>query len=472
MTSHLNQRPEPCDLLVTGAHVFSMDDQRRVYPAGAIAIDGGRIAAVGPQRLIADRYAPRRTLDARGGVVHPGFVETHVHVMNTARGAASDTLALGPGMGLNRRWWGVVEDEDEHAATLLTAAEMLVNGTTCFMEAGTVHTPDAAAEAMRALGIRGLLGDPFLWDRGEETPGEENPRAPRSLERSLERLGGQLARNDDPDALVRGYVAVFGYGTASDELLHAAKAVADRAGVVLTQHQSFGAPDVAADAHLRGDRPLLHLEDAGLLGPNCTFSHMNLLAAEEQDAVARSGMAVAWCPSCALSWGTGAAATGNHAELHRRGVPVGLASDGATSSCRYDIGLQGLLALLSTRERSGDRTALGAADVLELATRGGARAAGLDAEIGTLEPGKRADLVIRRPDLPETHPAGDPLQALVYSAGSKSVDTVLVGGRVVVADGRITGIDPEQLFRLADASAARMRERLGYPSPRLWPEVV
>lgn len=467
-----SRTPTPCDLLVRHAYVLSLDDDRTVYPDGAVAVTGSRITAVGPDRLIAELYDGATTIDAGGGVVHPGFVDTHVHVMNASRGAYPDDAPLAEGMGVNRRWWAEAEAEDEYASALLVGAEMLSNGTTCFLEAGTAHAPDAVAEAMRTLGIRGMVGDPFLWDAGIPAPGQADSRAPRSTERALGLLGSQLHRNADPDALVRGAVAVFGYGSATDELLVAAKQTADRAGAILTQHQSYGPSDVAADAAVRGHEPLLHLERIGVTGDNCLFSHMNVLSDREQDVVVRSGTAVAWCPSCSLAWGTGAATTSRHAELHRAGATVGLAADGAASSCRYDLSLQGLLAILSTRERTQDRGALAAEDVLEMATRGGAKALGLDREIGALTAGRRADLVIRRNDLPETSPSVDPVQSLVYAAGSKSVDTVLVDGRVVYRDGHVTGIDPAEILRHGEASGVRVRARLGLRPASRWPEVV
>jgi cytosine/adenosine deaminase-related metal-dependent hydrolase len=469
--STMSDGPIRCDLVVRHGYVLSLDDERRVYPDGAVAIRGSRIVAIGPDRDVGVRADAARTIDARGGVVHPGFIDVHVHAMSASRGAYPDTAALPDGMGVNRRWWAAADDEDEHASTLLVAAEMLSNGTTCFLEAGTAHAPDAVADAMRAVGIRGVVGDPFLWDHGVPAPGQDDPRAPRSTARALDLLGSQLHRNADPDALVRGAVAVFGYGTASDELLVAAKATADRAGAVLTQHQSYAPDDVAADADRRGSEPVLHLERLGVLGDNALFSHMNVLSPAERDAVVRTGTAVAWCPSCALSWGAGVGVRGRHAELWRDGATVGLAADGAASSCRYDLSLQGLLALLSSRDRAADRAILAAEDVLEMATLGGARALGLQDEIGALTAGRRADLVIRRRDLPETRPDVDPVQALVYAAGSKSVDTVLVDGCVVYAGGAITRVAPDEVLRLGERSGRRMRERLGLRPASRWPEV-
>ena len=150
---------------------------------------------------------------------------------------------------------------------------MLGNGTTCFLEAGTVHAPEVAAEAVNSLGIRAYLGDLFLWDVPPASGSDQGARAPRSLRRSLNLLGGQLRRNRDRDALVQGCVVIFGLGSASDELALAAKRMADEHGVVYTQHQSFAPSDAGADQQRYGRRALLHHYEIGLLGHNCTYSH-------------------------------------------------------------------------------------------------------------------------------------------------------------------------------------------------------
>lgn len=460
-----------CELLITHVHLLTMNDERTVYRDGAIAVDRGLITAVGPTRDLVAAFEPVATLDGRGGIAHPGFIDTHVHFMNTARGAYGDTVGLGPGMSIYKRWWGAADDDDEYAASLLTGLELLANGTTCFMEGGTIHEPDVAAKAATELGIRGLLGDPFVWDNGDEPAAEAMARAPRTTARSLAVLGSQLHRNADPDCLVGGHVVLFGNGTASEEVELAAKATADAAGAVLSQHQSFGPGDAGRDDERFGCHPLVHFEKIGVIGDNCTFSHMNHLREDELRPVADSGMSVAWCPAAAMTWGTGATISGQHAALHRRGVNVSLGSDGANSACRFDVGLQGLLGLLTAREKDADRAALAAEDVLEMSTRAGARAAGMLDRIGSIEVGKRADIVLRSTELPEAQPYVDPLQGMVYSTGSKSVDTVIVDGRVVWANGGPTQVEPERVYELARRSAGGMIKRLGLDVTTRWPIV-
>jgi cytosine/adenosine deaminase-related metal-dependent hydrolase len=466
--------PAPCDTLISNAYVITMDGQRRIYPAGAIAIDGGRILDVGREADVAWRYAPRRTIDAGGAPVHPGFVESHVHLIHTARGAFPDSLPFDEGSRLYTRWWDAQTEEEDYAGSLLAVVEMLRNGVTCFMEAGTSLAPDSAARAAQDGGIRASLADPFLWDLGEGLSSRAPmTRAPVARERALAELGGQLWRNDDPDALVRGHVAVYGMGHSSIELQQAGKELAERHGVTFTQHQSFTPADRDEQRLEYGMAPLLRLADCGLLGPRSTFTHMNVLDDDEAAVVVESGMSIAWCVSSSMVWGAGGTRRGRHPELRRAGVNVGLGADAVNSSCRFDPGLQALLAVLTAREKTLDRGALGVEDALEMITIGGAKAVGREGDLGSLEPGKRADVVVRTRDVPEARPGLDPLQSIVFSAGAASVDTVLVGGEPVLVGRRTTKVDEREVYAKATEAAHAVMKRIGMSGvTQTWPEIV
>jgi cytosine/adenosine deaminase-related metal-dependent hydrolase len=468
-------RRHPVDLAIVNGYLVTVNPERQVFADGAVAIQGRNIAAVGTTAEVLARFEPKRTLDAAGGVVHPGFVECHTHVTyHLARGAWGDTIAyaeLGP--GIECAFVNAIDDEAEHASTLLACLEMAGNGTTCFIEAGTAFSPAAVAAAAETFGMRGLVADPFLWD-AEETPGGYNAyrldRAPASTERALRLLGSELRRNRDPDALVRGHIAIAGMGTATDDLELAARAAADGAGTVLNQHQSYYSVDTETDDRRHGRHALLHLDEIGVLGPNCLFSHMNVVRDDEVEPIVRSGLSIAWCPAGSMLWGVGGAITGRHAELRQRGVNIALGSDSANWSNRFDLGRQGYLAVLAAREQHRSRTILTAEDAIEMATIDGARAVGLEDRIGSLEAGKRADIVIRANDVPEAYPLTDPVAQLVYSAGAESVHTVIIDGRVVLEGRRPTRVDPGAVFREVEAAVARIFDRMGYrPRPRWSP---
>src|SRR5262249_21125934 len=215
----------------------------------------------------------------------------------------------------------------------------------------------------------------------------------------------------------------------------AAKECANGAGVVLTQHQCLDAADAAFDRARFGADPLVHLSRLGVLGENCSFMHMNALTEGDLDAVRSSNMTVVWHPGNFLYYGIAAKGPSAAVELARSGAPVALGADIAKAWTFTETSLIGyLVARMQGVE-------LGAETLLAMLTRNGARAVGLASRIGTLEAGKRADLVIRRDDLPEALPGIDPVRQLALISRTKSVRTVLVDGRVVVEDGRSTTVD-------------------------------
>jgi 5-methylthioadenosine/S-adenosylhomocysteine deaminase len=449
-----------------------MDDDRHVYPRGAVAISGREIAAVGPERDVAPRFDADQTIDAHGAVVHPGFVEGHIHVtQHVFRFAFTGALTWGDLGAFFTDFHRLVEDEEEHASSLLACLEMVRNGTTSFLEGcGSVLEPDAAAAAAEAVGIRASLADPFIWDVAPPNPAAAD-RIPLDRARALTVLGTQLKRNADPSALVQGHVAVVGHGTVSDELELAAKACADEHGVILNQHQSYMEADTGIDDRRHGRHPLIHYSELGLLDANCTFAHMNVLRDDELLPIVRSGMSVVWCPTASMIYGVGGALRGRHFELFERGVNVALGSDAPNWAGSIDVGEQAFIAMLTTRERTGRGDALEAEDVLPMVTINGARALGWADRIGSLEAGKLADLVIRRDDLPEAQPGLDPIRGVVYSGRAKSVDTVIVDGKVIVANGHSTRVDEQAVYERARVAARGLLKRMNWSIEPRWPLV-
>lgn len=468
--------PGPVDLVVRHGTLLTMDDDDRVIHDGAVAIRGRDIVDVGPDADVAARFTTSRFIDAGGAPVHPGLVECHLHAsFHTYRGAFSDLIPEDEIFdAFELLFYNAVNDEEEHLAVVLAALEMIRNGTTCFMEAGTVLEPEAAAAAASLVGIRALLGDAFIWDQptglaqGKESA-EEGPlrvkgrieRSPRTLDEALARLGGQLARNRDPDALVRGHVAILGLGTASEALLMAAREVADAAGTVVNMHHGYSRADTSADRVRYGRDPLVHLADIGFLARNVTLAHANHLTDAECERIVERGSSLAWAPAASMMWGHDGSFRGRHAELWRRGANVALGSDSANWSNTFDLFRQANLALLTARAAHEDRTYLLAEDVLAMATGAGARATGLEDRIGSLEPGKRADLVIHTLARPELNPPTDLLRNLMYASGSRSVRTVIVDGRVVLEDGEFAGLDERRLIAQVNEASARLLARMG-----------
>jgi 5-methylthioadenosine/S-adenosylhomocysteine deaminase len=466
-------QPKRCDILVTNGYIVTIDASRRIFAPGAIAIVGRRIEAVGADRDMRARYHADRTLDAQGAVVHPGFIDPHLHIVHgTCRGVFSNSAIADRQPATFADWKADVTPDDEHVATKLAALELLRRGFTCFVEPGTAFDGDAVASAAETIGVRGLLAGPYLWDQIEimEHMGRLRSRAlydraPPNLDRCLNQLGRELHRNRDENALVRGYVAVYGVGTASDALLRAAKACADEADVPFHQHEGYVPEATAADRQRLGKSRIVHLQDLGVLGHNATLIHMSVMADDDVSPVRDSGTSLVWCPAATLHITLARGIPCRLPGLYKAGVNVAVGVDGALDT---PVGTAGALAY---HIANGIGEAITPENVLEMQTIAAATVAGLSNETGSLEPGKRADLVIRGHGI-ESYPATNPVHQLALTVGPGTVDTVIVDGKVVLHAGISTQVDERAAADEAKASVLRRLSRLGLSPGIGWPVVA
>lgn len=467
--------------MVRNAYIITMNDAKEIFENGAIGIERGRIVEVGDSQTITEKYLANRVINAKGAPVHPGFIECHLHAsFQSFRGALPDQLPETEAFStFESVFFNTVNDEEEYLAVVLASMEMIRNGTTCFLEAGTVLEPSAAANAAQLIGIRAVISDAFIWDQpqgmsqgmlesgcnGCNAAARARPtlvRAPQTRQEALASMGHELHRNGDPDALVTGHIAILGLGTASETLMMEAKERADAAGVVLNLHQSYSPADTEADRRRFGGKdPLVHLAEIGFLDRNILFGHANHLTDAECDVILELGPSLAWAPAASMMWGHGGCIYGRHAELFRRGANIALGSDSANWSNDFDLWRQASLAVLSARDSHKDRSYLIAEDGLYMATRGGSKACGMDDQIGSIEAGKRADIVIHTLNRPEMIPTTNMIRNLFYSSRSKSVNTVIVNGRIVLENGVFIGInETETLADINDASL-KLISRMG-----------
>ncbi len=463
----------PCDIIVRNAYVVTMDPRRRVFAQGAIAIRGREIVAVGSERELLRGHRAARTFDAGGAVVHPGMIDAHVHIVHgTCRGIFANTLNSSTQPVSFADWKADVTPEDEHVATQLAGLEMLRHGYTCFIEPGSVFDSDAVAEAAVSLGIRGLLSGPYVWDDvgpmkhlGGLDSRALYRRVPADLDRCLKDLGRELHRNGDDDALVRGYVGVYGLGTASDRLLVEAKALADRHDVAFHQHEGYLPGATQADRARIGKSRVRHLADLGVLGANATLVHMYVLDEDESGPLVDTKTSIVWCPVAFFTLGIMDRTKLRFADLQRKGVNLALGVDGAVDAT---IGESGSAAFFVS---AAMRDPLSPESILEMQTINAARVAGLADRIGSLEPGKRADLVIRSASAAESYPGVNPIHQLVLTSRAGSVDTVIVDGGVVMRGGRSTRLDETAVLAEARASVHRRMARLGMKPTLSWPVI-
>ena len=241
MKPHDNNKAADCDILIHNAYILSVDKERNIYPNGAIAIAGNEIIAVGPERKLKPLFNPVEILDAGAAVVHPGFVDSHSHAtLHLSRGVITDNQNTERSIGYFD-WFNQMHEEDEYVSCLSFCSEMASKGYTAFMDAGTAFYPDMVAAAAEKIGLRASVSDPFLWDRpeGEDGLAATLMRAPCRLDRSLKVMGKELWRNKDLNSLISGHVSLYGDGSASDELILAAKKCADENNVVFNMHVNF-----------------------------------------------------------------------------------------------------------------------------------------------------------------------------------------------------------------------------------------
>ena len=460
-----------CDILIHNGQLVTMNAARTIYPAGAVAVTNSRIVEVGADAELRPKYDAGETIDAAGAIVHPGFIDAHNHIVHTTcRGVFGNIHDVDASTIKFADWKADVTPDDEAAATAMASLEMLQSGFTMFIEPGTLFSTEAAAAEVERVGLRALFAPPYIWDRRETLaamPGLESPRlmarAPVDRDRALGLLDAELHRNQDPNALVRGFVFVYGVGTASPELLQAAHACARDSNVPLHLHAGYAPGEGEIYRSVTGVSQLVHLQELGVLDHNTVIVHANLLDQDEEAAIQDSGCQIVWSPISFFSLGIARTAEFRMAARHRRGIPVSLAVDGA-----FDCTPAELMQAAHFAARVGDDP-VSPSDLLEMQTLNAAAAAGLQTELGSLEPGKRADIVVRSPRAAGAYPANNPVHLLALTLGNGSVDTVLVNGQVVLRRGRSTRVDELEIAQAVTASVAQRAQRLGIDPGSEWP---
>jgi 5-methylthioadenosine/S-adenosylhomocysteine deaminase len=466
MAEEQNVGPTEVDLLIEGGLIVTLDAKRRVLDDGAVAVDGDRIVAVGARDELVAAYRGRRTLDARRRVVMPGYVDGHVHTTAEmlSRGFVPDWIGQPT---WTRDWaahlYAAITPEEEYVAALLAAAEMLRNGTTAFCEAGTIKDVGRVVQALDEAGIRGVVGR-WTWDLVPRLAAlhQDTEQALATTEELVDRYHGAA------HGRIRMLTAVINVTTASERLLRGLRDLADQRGLMMNWHQSGGPDYVPAALAQWGMRPIERLREQGLLGGNVRLVHMVNVDDREVEILAESNTRVVHCPTTALRLAYGASQVGRFPEMVAAGMTVALGTDGVNASDHLDMGKATYLAAGLFKDGRQDPCTMPAEQVLEMATLHGARAIQWEDEIGSLEAGKKADVVLLDRDRPEMVPLVNVANALVYATDGRSVDTVLVDGRVVVERGRLTTIDEAWLYREVERLAPGMIARSGLPLQRRW----
>ena len=451
--------------LITGGDVVTMNARREVLVGGAVAIADNLIEAVGPTSALRAAHPGASELDASGCIVTPGLINAHQHLTGDplVRSCIPDLLT--PGESIFS--WSVplhavhTPDDDELSATL-TAAQSALCGVTTLVEAGTVANPDRVAAGMAAAGVRGTVGT-WGWDVDDAPfaapPGEV-------LDRQREVLAAH-----PPGGLVEGWVTLVGHDLASDELLVGASDLARSTGCGMTMHISPTSSDPESYLRHRGARPLVHFDRLKILGRHLLLAHGVWLDDAEVELVLATETAIAYCPWAYLRLGQGVTVAGRHLELARRGGRLALGCDAGNAGDLPDVLRAAALAAGLARDMTVDPEGFGAHDAFELATIRGAEAIGKGDEIGSLEPGKLADVVVHDCGASAWTPHGDVALQLVWGSDGRCVRDVFIGGRPVVRNGHCTTVDVDELRVTAAAAQRDLLRRAGIEVPHAWPRI-
>jgi 5-methylthioadenosine/S-adenosylhomocysteine deaminase len=419
------------DTLIFAAHVAPVAP-RTVLHDHAVAVSQGRIVAVLPREEALARFEARSVTRLDRHLLVPGLVNLHCHAaMTLMRGMADDTALMS---WLNDHIWPAeakhVSDEFAHDGSLLAMAEMLRGGITCAND--MYFFPEATARAALRAGMRASLGVIAI----------EFPSAYASDARGYLQKG--LATRDayQGEPLLTFCLAPHAPYTTSDETLTRIAALAEELDLPIHTHVHETRAEIEQGVSQHGVRPLERLRRLGIVGPRLIAVHAVHLENHEMDLLAREGANVAHCPSSNLKLASGIAPV---AAMRSRGINVGIGTDGAASNNRLDALTEMRTAALLAKAVSGDASVLNAHEALEMATLAGARALGLDAEIGSIEPGKAADLTAIELSSIETLPCFDPVSQLAYAAGREHVTHVWVAGEARLEERRLLTLDAQDL---------------------------
>ncbi len=431
------QTKQDVDLIISGGTVVTMDAARAIIHDGSVAVRGDSIIAVGPSSEIEKRYRSPQVIDARGSLVLPGFINGHTHVPMTLFRGLHDDVTLNDWL---RKYIFPAEAKNVNAefvrwGTRLAAAEQIRAGVTTF--ADMYYFEDAIAEETKAAGMRGVLGETFI-----DFPAPDNKSEAQMLaytENFLKRWQG--------DSLIQAAPAPHSIYTCSKKTLQDAAALARKYHAPILIHVAEMKKEWDDSEKEHGMSPVSYLNSIGVLGPDVVAAHCIYVDADDEKLLAEKRAGCVHNPSSNMMLASGVSPV---PDMRATGVAVGLGTDGPAGS-NNDLDLMEEIDLASKLAKitKMDPRALNAKDVVEMATIDGARALHMEKEIGSLETGKKADVVLISLDEPNAVPMYDIYSQIAYSLKGSDVETVIIGGRVVMRDRKLLTVDEPAVLEKA-----------------------
>jgi 5-methylthioadenosine/S-adenosylhomocysteine deaminase len=436
-------------ILIKNGTLVSMNPALEVS-RGDVWIEGGRIKRIAPR--IVTRTST--VLDANGKLVLPGFVQTHVHLCQTLMRGAADDLSLLE--WLRKRIWPFEAAHDRaslKSSAQLGLAELIQSGTTTVLTMETVRDTDVVFEEADRSGIRAIVGKCFM-NAGEGVPKRLLQPAGEAL-KECETFHGNW--HGHSDGRIRLALAPRFILSCTEQLLRDVSAMARKLGLLVHTHASENRDEVELVRRLTGQGNIEALQQYGLLNKNLCLAHCVWVSSPEQRLLRDTQTRVLHCPSSNLKLGSGIAPVW---KMHQAGISISFGADGAPCNNNLDMFQEMRLAALLQKALHGPE-AMPASTALWMATAGGAKALGLDREIGTLEEGKKADVILVNLWKLHSAPEVDPISALVYSGRSTDVETVIVDGRILMRHREMLTLDGERILRESQRQFQRLARRAG-----------
>lgn len=448
-------------LIVNAEYVLTMDAQRRIIRDGALLIEDGLIKLVGKTRSM-EIAADIQVIDAQHMVVTPGFINGHCHISyaHATRGIFPDDL--GPSyLSKVFKLQSSMTEEEEKQTSLLAITELLSYGTTTILDPGSTKHIESCLESYEEAGIRIVTGMQVVTRKNPYNMPVYTPEeALEATEEFIKAYDGAL------NGRVKAWAMPFSPDYVDRNLLTKIKGLSDDLKTGVTLHiNNVGPP--SKDSELASS--INDLEEIGFAGSNVVLAHCVGIESEGIRSLARTGTCVITCPTNVVKNGGGYGVNFPLSELLELEVPVGLGTDAGNNSNLLETNRSMYLAAVLAKDGTGDITKVPAESALELATIAGAKALGLDSEIGSLEPGKKADIVLYDTMRPEWRTLFNPVNSLVYNADGRSVHTVLVEGRIVVENYTPTFVDTEELIRNVQKIGKGMLDRNDVDFKSKWP---